>query len=433
MKRFDRRNADVVSRLAGPVDGTVRPPGSKSLTNRHLLIASLADGRSLLRGASLADDALAMIDGLRQLGVPIDIRSDDASLEIQGVRGFLPAHEADINIGPAGTAMRFLTALCALGHGRFRLDGSPRMRERPIRELVDGLRQIGANIAFERVEGYPPFSVYAAGLSGGPVHFDSPPSSQFLSAMLMVSPYARSDVLIGIRGNLPSQPYVEMTLAAMRTCGVEALSAEGARFIVPAPQRYRAEEIEIEPDASAATYFWSAAAVTGGTVRVRGLSRASLQGDVQFIDVLSAMGCRIDAEADSIAVTGPAHGALKGVDVDLNTMPDTVQTLAVTALFASSPTRIRNVGNLRIKETDRIAALERELTKLGAKVASSVDELEIIPPAAPRSATIDTYDDHRMAMGFALAGLRLDGLTIRNAGCVSKSFPFFFEAMNAID
>lgn len=430
--RFERRHNDFISRIGGPARGTVRVPGSKSLTNRHLLIASLADGQSRLTGASLADDALAMIDGLRQLGVRIHIRPDDESLEIDGVRGFLPAHQADINVGPAGTAMRFLTALCALGHGTYRLDGSSRMRERPLAGLVNGLRQIGANFAFEREEGFPPLSVIAHGLDGGEVFFDNPPSSQFLSALLMVAPYSRSDVLIGIRGALPSQPYVEMTMSAMHACGVETLHTDGTRFVVPAPQRYRAESIAIEPDASAATYFWSAAAITGGAVRVAGLSPGSRQGDVRFVDVLAQMGCTVAADDVGITVSGPPLGMLKGVNVDLNAMPDTVQTLAVVALFANSPTTIRNVANLRIKETDRIAALERELIRIGGQARVFSDGLEIIPPAGVSAAPIETYDDHRMAMSFALAGLRIEGMVIRNAGCVSKSFPAFFDVMNEI-
>jgi len=306
------------------------------------------------------------------------------------------------------------------------------MRERPIAGLVRGLRQIGAAFSFESCEDYPPLSVIARGLAGGEVSFENPPSSQFLSALLMVAPYARSDVLIGIRGALPSQPYVEMTLSAMRACGVETLNAGGSRFVVPAPQRYRAENISIEPDASAATYFWSAAAITGGSVRVEGLPPNSLQGDVRFVDVLARMGCAVAADANGITVSGPPRGSFKGVDIDLNTMPDTVQTLAVVALFANSPTTIRNVANLRVKETDRIAALERELVGMGATVRVFSDGLEIIPPPEPRAATIETYDDHRMAMSFALAGFRVDGMVIRNAGCVSKSFPAYFDVMNGI-
>jgi 3-phosphoshikimate 1-carboxyvinyltransferase len=429
---IERIGSDVRIRPRGPLVGTALPPGSKSLTNRYLACAALADGQSRLRGASLSDDTRAMLAGLAQLGVSTEVHAATREITVVGSRANLAADEVDIDVGQAGTAMRFLTALACVGYGRRRLDGSARMRQRPIGELVAGLAALGAQIGYEGVEGYPPLTIAACGLTGGEVVFDTPPSSQFLSAILMVAPYARQDVLIRVEGELPSRPYVDMTIEVMRSLGVETLENEN-RFIVPAFQRYQAGEYAIEPDASAATYLWAAAAVTGGRVRVSGLSRNSRQGDVGFVEVLAEMGCAVNAGPDFLEVAGPSAGRLRGVAVDLNEMPDTAQTLAVTALFAAGPTDIRNVANLRIKETDRIAALAAELTKLGARVEARPDGLTIHPPPRIQPATIHTYDDHRMAMSFALAGLVADGIVIRNAGCVSKSFPDFFEVLGNLE
>jgi 3-phosphoshikimate 1-carboxyvinyltransferase len=248
----------------------------------------------------------------------------------------------------------------------------------------------------------------------------------------MVAPYAAEDVFVQVNGQIPSRPYLEMTIAAMQQRGVEALTTDGSRIVIPASQRYAAGPVAVEPDASAATYFWAAAAITGGSICIAGLSRTSLQGDVHFVDVLERMGCTVTADNDSLTVAAPAEGGLRGIDVDLNEMPDTVQTLAVTALFATGPTRIRNVANLRIKETDRLAALQTELTKLGARVELAADGIQIDPPDRPTAAEIDTYDDHRMAMSFALAGLRIDGVVVRDAGCVTKSFPDYFDELARI-
>jgi 3-phosphoshikimate 1-carboxyvinyltransferase len=417
----------------GPVRGVVHLPGSKSLTNRFLTCAALADGESRLSRMSPGDDTERMVAGLRALDIAIGYDRTAAAANVRGCRGLLPALEAEIDAGAAGTAMRFLTALACLGHGRFRLDGSARMRERPIGALVDGLRGLGAHVGYAEREGFPPLTVLARGLVGGEIAFERPPSSQFVSALLMVAPYAARDVLIRIDGALPSRPYVDMTIVVMRALAVEVLESDGRRFAVLAGQRYQGGAFAIEPDASAATYFWAAAAITGGRVTVAGLSRDSAQGDVRFVDVLEQLGCEVKAETEGLAIQGPPPGTLRGGVFDLNEMPDTVQTLAVTALFAVTPTTIRNVGNLRIKETDRLAALARELTKLGARVEVLDEGLTITPPAKPVSATIDTYDDHRMAMSFALAGLAIDGgVVIRDPGCVSKSFPGFFEVLAGV-
>lgn len=430
--RVERRGNDVRIVPGGPVRGNVVLPGSKSLTNRYLMCAAVADGRSVLRGASLSDDTHAMLHGLEQLGVRAEVYAEGREISITGCKGYLPADEADIHVGHAGTAMRFLTALACLGLGRYRLDGSARMRQRPIGALVGALQALGAQIGYELTEGCPPLTIRARGLRGGEAVFETPPSSQYVSALLMVAPYAKQDVLLRIEGTLTSRPYVDMTTEVMRSLGVELLEADGRRFIVPAYQRYQAGEYAIEPDGSAATYFWAAAAVTSGRVRVSGLTRRSRQGDARFVDVLGQMGCTVNEGDSFLEVAGPASGRLRGIAIDLNEMPDTVQTLAVVALFADGPTEIRNVANLRIKETDRIAALATELTRLGARVDARPDGLMVHPPARIMPAEIHTYDDHRMAMSFAVAGLAGDGIVIQDAGCVSKSFPDFFEVLGGL-
>jgi len=421
--------ADVHLHPTGPIRARVRPPGSKSLTNRYLLCAALADGQTILDGASLAADADRMVACLRELGIVIGIRhTNPPQMAVAGCRGHLPAGEAELDAGDAGTVMRFLTALITLGYGRYRLDGSPRMRQRPIGPLVGALQGLGAPLGYDAEPGFPPVTAMARGLVGGRVRLDRLASSQFVSALLMVAPYAMSDCFIALRGRPPSEPYIQMTVELMRQMGVEVLG-DRRRFIVPAGQRYRGGEYAVEPDASAATYLWGAAAVTGGAVRVDGLSRASLQGDMHFVDLLEEMGCNVSAGPDFLEVSGPAAGRLRGIDVDLNPMPDTAQTLAVISLFADGPTTIRNVPNLRLKETDRLAALATELARLGARVEQRDDGLTIFPPPRVQPATIETYNDHRMAMSFALAGLAAEGITIRNARCVSKSFPQFFEVL----
>lgn len=428
---FERVGDDVRVFPVGALRGEMRPIGSKSLTNRALLCAALADGTSTLRGASLSDDAFCMIDGLRTLGVRVDVAPDTEQVTVAGGRGQILESDIELDAGNAGTAMRFLTPLACLGTGRYTLDGSPRMRERPIGVLVDTLRQLGAGIGYAANEGYPPLTIAGHGLTGGEVQMRAPQSSQFVSAVLMVAPYAAQDVMLRVEGTIPSQPYVDMTLALMRSLGVESV-ARGSRFIVPSTQRYRAGTIEIEPDASAATYFWAAAAITGGAVRVVGLHRSSCQGDVAFTEILSQMGCTVSEDESGISVAAPPDGALRGVDVDLNAMPDTVQTLAAVAMHANGVTTIRNVANLRIKETDRIAALEHELTRLGARVDARPDGLAIDPPTTIRPADIATYEDHRMAMSLALVGLAAEGVVIRDARCVSKSYPAYFADLGSL-
>jgi len=422
--------------VTAPLDAVVRIPGSKSLTNRALVVAALADGPSRLTRVLLADDTSHMIDCLRALEIDVTLDEAPCTVTVRGCRGHIPASEAKLYCGNSGTTMRFCTALVSLGMGRYELEGTRRMYERPIGPLVDGLRRVGGRFEYGRVEGYPPLVVHARGLDGGTVIFSSPPSSQLISGLLLAAPYARRDVLLEVGGQLVSAPYVTMTLAVMQAFGVEVVSTvdrAGARYIVAASQRYRGRDYAIEPDASNASYFLAAPAVAGGRITVKGLGTASVQGDAGFVDVLERMGCRIDRAETELTVHGPRPGQrLRGIDVDLNDMPDTVQTLAVVALFAEGPTRIRSVAGLRLKETDRLAALGRELGRLGANVEVHTDGLTIDPPTRVRPSSIDTYDDHRMAMSFALAGLAADGIAINDPGCVSKTFPDFFERWHAL-
>ncbi len=420
----------------GPIDAVVTLPGSKSITNRALIVAALADGHSLLAGALLADDTQLMIEVLRTLGVPVSVDEAGGVVEVTGCGGHIPVEEARLYCGNAGTVMRFGTALVALGQGRYELDGVDRMRQRPIGGLAEVLSTLGAGIEWLGEEGFPPLAVHGQGLRGGHVSFDAPESSQLVSALLLAAPYASRDVLIDVTGAVPSKPYLRITTSIMDRFGVsvvEQFERDRARFIVESSQRYRGCTYTIEPDASNATYFLAAPAMAGGRVTVERLGTESIQGDARFVDVLEKMGCRIDRAGDHLTVHGPEEGdRLRGIDVDLNQMPDTVQTLAVLALFAEGATVIRDVANLRVKETDRLAALSRELTKLGGRIEERHDGLTIHPPASISPATIDTYDDHRMAMSFSLAGLKSSGIVIDNPGCCTKTFPDFFERFGCL-
>jgi 3-phosphoshikimate 1-carboxyvinyltransferase len=414
--------------IARPIRATVRPPGSKSITNRALVCAALAEGVSTLAGYLDSEDTRVMIDGLGRLGIGVEACDAGRALVVHGAGGEVPALEAELFCANSGTTIRFLTALATLGHGRFRLDGVERMRERPIADLLDALNQLGAQTMSENSNGCPPVVIHANGLPGGRATVRGEISSQFLSGILLAAPAARSRVELVMNGPLVSRPYVQMTLAVMRAFGVEVDGGSmWQKFTVPAPQPYEACEYSIEPDASAASYFWAAAAITGGAVTVTGLSSASLQGDVAFVDCLEQMGCEVCRDADSITVVGRP---MRGVDVDMNAISDTVQTLAVVALFADGPTTISNVGHIRHKETDRLAALATELRKLGANVIEGDDGL-VIQPGSPCPAAIDTYNDHRMAMSFAVAGLRIAGVRINHPSCVEKTYPEFFRDLAA--
>jgi 3-phosphoshikimate 1-carboxyvinyltransferase len=417
-----------ITPVTGPLNASVRPPGSKSLTNRALVCAALADGESTLTGALVSDDTHVMIEGLGRLGIPIDVEDNGTTLRIAGAGGQIPAIEADLFIGNSGTTVRFLTAMVTLGHGAFRLDGVPRMRERPIGDLVEALNALGATVRCESPGGCPPVDVHANGLPGGAAMVRGDISSQFLSGLLMACPCASGPVTLGVEGDLVSKPYVAMTLELMRAFGVEVSAAEDfSRFDMEPAGAYEPRDYAIEPDASAASYFWAAAAICGGEVTVEGLTRDALQGDVAFVDCLEKMGCRVEHLADGIKVIGPAAGEkLRGAALDMNAISDTVQTLAAVALFAEGPTEVTGVAHNRHKETDRIADLATELRRLGASIEEKPDGL-VITPGELRPALVETYDDHRMAMSLALVGLKQPGVRIANPGCTAKTYPNYFE------
>ena len=411
------------------IRATVRPPGSKSITNRALVCAALGEGRSTLRGALDSDDTQVMIEGLKAFGIPVMVENQGETLHVEGCGGTPPVAEAEIFVGNSGTTIRFLTALATLGQGRYRLDGIARMRERPIGDLAEALNQLGAKVVCEGANDCPPVAIDAAGLPGGAASIRGNISSQYLSGLLMAAPCARNSITLKVNGTLVSVPYVTMTLDVMKSFGIEAeVNEDFSELKIPASKRYQAADYAIEPDASAASYFWAAAAVNGGEVTVSGLGKNSLQGDVGFVDCLAQMGCEVRHGDDQITVVG---GRLRGIDVDMNSISDTVQTLSVVALFAEGTTRIRNVPHIRHKETDRISAVATELRKLGAEVVEYDDGLDITPGKFT-AAEIATYDDHRMAMSFAIAGLVERGVVVLDPGCTAKTYPGFFEDLARI-
>ena len=411
----------------GPLDTVVRVPGSKSLTARAMVAAGLASGESVLRDAAICDDTYFMAGGLRALGAMVE--PTDTIMRINGTGGWLREPTELLLLGNAGTAMRFLTAVACLGRGRYVLDGSPRMRERPIRYLLDALTALGATARSIKDNGCPPVEIDARGLNGGVVSMRGDLSSQYFTAILLAAPYASDEVELRVEGDLVSKPYVDMTLDVMREFGVTVERSGYESFIVPAGQKYSSREFTVEGDWSAAAYFLAAAAITGGKVRVENVSLESRQGDKGFVSLLEQMGCRSKVSPEGVQVE--SSGTLNGIDIDLNAMPDVVQTLAVTALFAEGATTIKNVANLRLKECDRISATATELRKLGATVEEFPEGLRI-GPGKTRGAAIDTYDDHRMAMSFALAGLRIPNVTINDPECVTKTFPDFFKTLESL-
>ena len=415
----------------GTVDGTLRVPGSKSLTNRALVVAALADGVTRLDGCLVAEDSEVLVRALSALGFQLE--ASGSRIVVHGRGGRVPASGADLDVRLSGTSMRFLTALVALGRGEFRLDGNARMRQRPIGDLLAALQGLGADARSETANGCPPVAVRAQGLRGGSVEVQGGRSSQYLSALLMAAPCAEAPVTLSVAGELQSKPFIDMTLGVMADFGV-SVERDGYRRFRVEPARYHARELEIEGDAMAAGYFWAAAAVTGGRVRVANLGRTTRQGDARLTEVLERMGCEVRWGDGSCEVRGPRGGRLRGGVFDLNDMPDQAQTLAAMALFADGPVTIENVWNLRIKETDRLAALATELRRLGAEVDEGEGSLTVHPlPSGPgREVALETYGDHRMAMALAVIGARLPGVAIRDPGCVAKTYPAFFDDFFAL-
>ena len=414
-----------------PVRGVIRPPGSKSITNRAMVMAALADGPLTMNGVLDSQDTQVMIESLRRLGFTVDQDLAACRCTVHGRGGKIPAKSADLWLENSGTSIRFLTSLCALGTGTYRLDGVERMRQRPIGDLVRALEPLGANIRFEvPTSDCPPIIVDGTRntLQGGATSIHGGISSQFLSSLLMAAPACSKPVHVTVEEDLVSKPYILMTLQMMQAFGASVLYPDDLSSFFIEPQAYRAGTYNIEPDASAASYFFGAAAVTGGTVTVAGLSKNALQGDVGFAAALEEMGCEVAWNSDSITVTGrPLHG----IEIDMNAISDTAQTLSAVAVFADSPTTIRNVGHMRHKETDRIAAVVAELQRAGIHAEELTDGLRI-HPGTPQPAEIQTYDDHRMAMSFSLLGLKVPGIRILDPGCTAKTYPRYFEDLAAL-
>ncbi len=398
------------------------PPPSKSLTNRGLILAALAEGKSVIENFVYCDDTKFMVKALQKLGV--EIIEKKISVEVIGLAGNFSRDSLTINCGNAGTTFRFLTALLSLNNGKVTLDGSKRMRQRPIGNLVKSLEQAGIKIKTKN--NYPPITIRGNRKFGGKILINASESSQFLSALLMILPFMKENSEICVEDELVSKPYIDLTLDMQRKFGVIINNNDYKTFSLARVQNYVPSDVIIEPDASSASYFFAAAAITRKKINIRGLGSSSLQADLKFVDVLKKMGCEVIKNKSEVIVKGKR---LKGISVDLNSSPDIVQTLAVTACFAEGKTKIRNVRNLRLKETDRLKALSAELKKIGAGVKEFEDGLEITPGKI-RSAEISTYHDHRMAMSFALAKLFNPKIKILNKNCVKKSFPNFWNEFN---
>lgn len=410
--------------------GNVTLPGSKSISNRVLLLAALSEGETEVRDLLLSDDTERMLDGLQKLGVGIE-KLDSHVYRVTGCGGDFPVKEAELFLGNAGTAFRPLTAALALTGGRYRLSGVARMHERPIADLVDALRQIGASIRYLGNEGFPPLEIAPAQLAGDVVQVRGDVSSQFLTGLLMALPLVGRTVVVEVVGELISKPYIEITLAMMKRFGVTVERQEWRRFVVFGGQRYQSPgTVYVEGDASSASYFLAAGAIGGGPLRIEGVGSDSVQGDVRFADALALMGARITMGPNWMEAAAPESGKLKAIDLDCNHIPDAAMTLAVAALFADGTTRLSNIASWRVKETDRIAAMAAELRKVGATVEEGADYIRIAPPRSGilnPAAGIDTYDDHRMAMCFSLAAFGGEGMRINDPACVAKTFPDYFE------
>jgi 3-phosphoshikimate 1-carboxyvinyltransferase len=402
-------------------------PGSKSYTHRILIASALSDGECRIRNALLSEDTLLTMQALRQMGVHIDDTTDD-HIMVSGRGGLLKAQTEKIFLGNSGTSMRLLTAVAAIGRGDFILYGTDRMAERPIQDLIDALAHLGVRIQSKNNSGCPPIEIAGGLLNGGPVKISCRSSSQYLSALLLIAPYTRDGLEIRVTEGPVSRPYIDMTVDVMKKFGV-AVKRDGYRkFDVKGDQVYRAGSYMVEPDGSQAGYFWSAAAVSGSSVKVKGVTTGSSQGDVNFAKTLASMGCDIRMEPDGITVSG---GRLRAADVDMSDMPDMVPTLAVVAAFAEGTTTIRNVSHLKAKESNRLAAVVNELVKMGIAAHCSDNELFVTGGKAC-GARINTYDDHRIAMSFAVAGLVVPQTVILDEDCVKKSFPNFWEVFEGL-
>lgn len=417
----------TINPLKNPIQLECNLPGSKSITNRALVIAALNSGekKTRLRGVLRSEDTEIMIDCLEKLGFIISVNWKECSVFVSSPKapGVIPSSSAILFTGNSGTTMRFLTAMVGLGNGTYKLDGIKRMQERPINDLLKALNDLNINAVSENNNGCPPVIIKTSGWSGGIARINSEMSSQFISGILMAAPFAKGETRIILEGKIVSQSYINITLAMLDDWGINTTKISDREYLIQGNQFGNRFEYQIEPDASAASYFYAAAAITGGTVTTPGLGKRSLQGDVKFVHALQLMGAKVSQDNNSTTVTG---SELHGIDIDMNDISDTVMTLGVVACFAKGTTKITNIGHIRHKETDRINALANEIRKIGGLVEEFPDGITI-HPAELHGAEIETYNDHRIAMSFAIAGLKIPGITICNPSCVAKTYPDFFE------
>lgn len=419
----------AIQPIHNPPNVTIAIPGSKSFTNRALLIAALANGNSILTGALFSDDTHYMCNALRKLGIQITENKDQSTFHVTGNGGNIPVPGAELYVGNSGTTTRSLISYVSLGHGEFVLDGDEPMRHsRPMSDLLDALTQLGVTARSQFNNGHLPIIVQADGIKGGKTILDASKSSQFLTSLMLIAPYTESGIEIEVIGDLKT-PYIDITIAVMKAFGANVKHKEYRQFNIVGGQQYQACAYHIEPDASSASYFFAAAALTGGSVTVQHLSPDSAQGDVQFVYVLEKMGCQVSVSDAGITVIGPHQ--LIGIDVDMKDISDTALTVAAIAPFADSKVVIRNIEHTRWQETDRIHAMVTELRKLGVVVVEHQDGLEI-SPSQITPAAIDTYNDHRVAMAFSLIGLKVPGVRIKDPDCVSKTFPNYFEVLQEL-
>ena len=410
------------------INAVISVPGSKSYTQRALITSALASGRSVIKDALISEDTEHLINALCSLGA--NVAQEGNGLVVEGTGGKLVTPSSALYLGNNGTGLRFLTGTVSLGHGTFMLDGNKRMRQRPIQPLVDALNQMGVEASCIQGNGCPPVEVRARGLPGGKTRLTTALSSQYLSSLLLASPCAERDTEIEISSQLPSWPYIELTLDVMAHFGVEVLVSEGRLFYIKAFQAYQPREYVIEGDLSSATYFMAAAAIVGQTIKISNINPGSLQGDVRFLELLETMGCKVSRSGGGVEVTGPLSNH-EDLSFDLNDVPDLVPALAVVSAFREGKTILKNILHLRAKESDRVAALTHELKKIGARAEEKADGM-VVQGIASHGAEIDCYSDHRIAMSFAIAGLAIEGISIKDPDCVRKSFPDFWEKLDSL-
>ncbi len=410
------------------INTSISIPGSKSITNRVFVISSLAKGKSKILKPLYSDDTKYLINALNKVGIKTTEQS--GMVEVYGKAGEFDQYNDEIFIGNAGTTMRFLTSLLTMGKGTYTLTGEQRMKERPIRDLVNALNSFGAQITYAENLGFPPIKITASKLSGGKISIPGDKSSQYISSLLMIAPLLEKGLELKVIGDLVSKPYIDTTIKVMQDFGAKVINENYSRFIIPGKTKYKSRKFVVQGDASSASYFMAACAITYGNIEIENVGYECDQGDIEFAYLLKKMGADVTVKKNRTIIK--STGELHGIECDLNNTPDIAQTLCIVALFASSETVIKNIGNLRIKETDRISAMETELLKTGARVETGNDWIKITPVKGYKPAIIDTYNDHRMAMSFALAGLKIPGIRIKNPKVVSKSFPDFWERFDKL-